>query len=136
MSNEQDKIKELEEKVENLEKEVEGAKGNSETACCCLAAIAAFILLGGGGSCDVNSATHSSTKKSNVLRHIENYQTNISPKIQEKYGDVCRFEPSCSEYAKQAVEKYGSVKGTLMATKRLAKCNPLMKEKDNYDPVD
>ena len=47
--------------------------------------------------------------------------------------DICRYEPSCSEYAKQAVEKHGQIKGSLMAATRLARCNPL--SKGGYDPV-
>jgi len=77
-----------------------------------------------------------STKQDSLLlKQIDNYQKNISPKIKEKLGKdkLCKYEPSCSEYAKQAIEKYGSIKGSYLATKRLAKCNPL--SKGGKDPV-
>ena len=70
-----------------------------------------------------------------LLDQIENYQTNIRPKIQEKIGNkkICRYEPSCSEYAKQAIIEKGSVKGLLMTMNRLIRCNPL--SKGGYDLV-
>lgn len=48
------------------------------------------------------------------------------------YG-YCRFQPTCSEYAYQAVEKYGIIKGGLMAFWRVLRCNPF--NKGGYDPV-
>lgn len=51
---------------------------------------------------------------------IRSYQLLISPLI----GPVCRFYPSCSEYAYQAIERYGLVKGGWLAGKRLLKCHP------------
>ncbi|MDD3288208.1 MAG: membrane protein insertion efficiency factor YidD [Alphaproteobacteria bacterium] len=39
-------------------------------------------------------------------------------------GRHCRFEPSCSVYADQAIKKYGAVKGCVMAFKRVCRCNP------------
>ena len=48
----------------------------------------------------------------------------------------CRFIPTCSAYAMEAIEKYGAVKGGLMAIKRISKCHPFhFKELDYYDPV-
>lgn len=46
----------------------------------------------------------------------------------------CRFIPSCSQYGYEAIEKYGSIKGTYMLTKRLLKCNQWNKS-NRYDPV-
>ncbi|OIP57255.1 MAG: membrane protein insertion efficiency factor YidD [Candidatus Levybacteria bacterium CG_4_10_14_0_2_um_filter_36_16] len=46
---------------------------------------------------------------------------------------ICRFEPSCSEYTYQAIEKYGTVKGTLLGLKRIARCNPL--SRGGHDPL-
>ncbi|MCX5707876.1 MAG: membrane protein insertion efficiency factor YidD [Candidatus Omnitrophica bacterium] len=46
----------------------------------------------------------------------------------------CRFWPSCSEYAKQAVSKYGILKGGTKATGRLLRCHPLS-GKSGYDPL-
>ncbi len=45
----------------------------------------------------------------------------------------CRFTPSCSEYSAQAIEKYGIIKGGLMASWRILRCNPW--NKGGYDPV-
>ncbi|MFR6394298.1 MAG: membrane protein insertion efficiency factor YidD [Oscillospiraceae bacterium] len=45
----------------------------------------------------------------------------------------CRYIPTCSQYALEAVEKYGAVKGTFLATKRILRCNPF--HKGGYDPV-
>lgn len=39
----------------------------------------------------------------------------------------CRFYPTCSEYAKQAIDKYGIIKGSFKAIKRIIRCNPLSK---------
>lgn len=45
----------------------------------------------------------------------------------------CRFYPTCSEYALEAVTKYGAVKGTYLAAKRVLKCNPF--NSGGYDPL-
>ena len=46
---------------------------------------------------------------------------------------ACRFAPSCSEYARDAVAKYGLLRGGLLAVKRLARCHPF--HPGGYDPV-
>jgi uncharacterized protein len=46
----------------------------------------------------------------------------------------CRFWPSCSEYAKQAISKYGILKGVILAAGRLLRCHPLS-GKSGYDPL-
>jgi uncharacterized protein len=45
----------------------------------------------------------------------------------------CRFYPTCSQYAIEAIEKYGSLKGGFMSIKRILKCNPF--HPGGYDPV-
>jgi putative membrane protein insertion efficiency factor len=45
----------------------------------------------------------------------------------------CRFYPSCSEYAKEAIEKYGLMSGIIKATKRILRCHPFCD--GGYDPV-
>ena len=57
------------------------------------------------------------------------YRLVISPLI----GSNCRFQPTCSSYALEALEKHGAVKGTALAVKRIAKCHPL--GGSGYDPV-
>ena len=46
---------------------------------------------------------------------------------------MCRFYPTCSEYTKQSIEKYGSLKGLLLGIKRILRCHPF--GKSGYDPV-
>ncbi len=46
---------------------------------------------------------------------------------------MCRFEPTCSVYAMQAVEKYGALRGSWLAIKRLFRCHPL--NPGGWDPV-
>ncbi|MGB9667740.1 MAG: membrane protein insertion efficiency factor YidD [Thermosulfidibacteraceae bacterium] len=60
---------------------------------------------------------------------IRLYKLLISPIL----GKNCRYYPSCSDYAIDAIRKYGPVKGLLMSIHRILKCNPL--SKGGYDPV-
>lgn len=64
-----------------------------------------------------------------LLFIINIYRRFISPVKSGK----CRFYPTCSEYAMQAVEKYGASKGMLMTIKRVLKCHPF--HPGGYDPV-
>ncbi|MCD8050453.1 MAG: membrane protein insertion efficiency factor YidD [Clostridiales bacterium] len=67
-----------------------------------------------------------------LLGLIGFYQKYVSPGLPPR----CRFIPTCSEYAKEAVEKYGAARGSLLAAKRMAKCQPLHRQKSiEYDPV-
>ena len=61
------------------------------------------------------------------------YQRLISPYLPQS----CRFQPTCSEYAKEAIEKYGIIKGVTLASKRLTKCHPIkfLGGSEGYDPV-
>lgn len=63
---------------------------------------------------------------------IKFYQRWISP-IFKSIGINCKYYPSCSEYMKQAIDKYGCLKGFLLGIKRLLKCNPF--SKGGYDPL-
>ena len=49
------------------------------------------------------------------------------------FGPGCRFQPTCSNYAKEAVNKYGIFKGSFLGIKRFLKCNPY--GCSGYDPV-
>ncbi|MBR6913695.1 MAG: membrane protein insertion efficiency factor YidD [Treponema sp.] len=60
---------------------------------------------------------------------IRFYQVCISP----LYPACCRFYPSCSNYALEAFQKYGPVKGVLLTSKRILRCNPFFE--GGYDPV-
>ena len=64
-----------------------------------------------------------------VLALISFYKKAISPYLRPS----CRYTPSCSTYAMEAVEKYGALKGSFMAIKRILRCNPFFP--GGYDPV-
>jgi putative membrane protein insertion efficiency factor len=55
---------------------------------------------------------------------IRFYQKFISPVIHILPGSGCRYHPTCSEYAVQAVKKHGAIKGVLMGFFRIVRCNP------------
>jgi hypothetical protein len=69
--------------------------------------------------------------KSIVLYLIRIYQNCISPIIGGRAA--CRFTPTCSEYAKQAIEKHGILRGGWMGVRRIARCRP--GGGFGYDPV-
>jgi uncharacterized protein len=56
-----------------------------------------------------------------LLLLLRFYRKAISPYL----GNNCRFHPTCSVYAMQAIEKYGALKGIWLAIKRIGKCHPL-----------
>ncbi len=58
---------------------------------------------------------------------------NIYQKIPFASHKQCRFIPTCSNYAKEAILTYGSIKGTYLAIKRVLRCNPF--GPSGYDPV-
>lgn len=68
--------------------------------------------------------------KSLLIKLIIFYRRAISP----NKAPCCRFIPTCSEYALEAIEKYGALKGTYLAVRRLLRCHPFSK-KSGYDPV-
>ena len=62
------------------------------------------------------------------------YQYTLSPLIVfVNRGRVCRFEPSCSHYAIEAIRTHGAMRGSWLAAKRLAKCHPW--GSSGHDPV-
>jgi len=65
-----------------------------------------------------------------LLAFIRLYQTTISRAMPV---NTCRFYPSCSHYGYQAIYKYGALKGSLMATWRVLRCNPF--NAGGHDPV-
>jgi hypothetical protein len=60
---------------------------------------------------------------------IKLYQISISPIL----GPACRFEPTCSEYAYQAISAHGFTRGGLLAIKRILRCHPF--NPGGFDPV-
>ena len=63
------------------------------------------------------------------IKLINFYQKHISSRT----NSHCKYYPSCSEYTKQAIEKYGSIRGLAKGTWRILRCNPF--SKGGYDPV-
>ena len=63
---------------------------------------------------------------------IKFYKKFISP-IFHFLGVECKYYPTCSQYALEAIEKYGLLKGSFLAGKRILKCNPF--SKGGYDPL-
>ena len=63
---------------------------------------------------------------------IKWYQKHISPWFETKNIN-CKFYPTCSEYTKQAIEKYGVARGLKKGIRRVLKCNPF--SKGGYDPL-
>lgn len=65
-----------------------------------------------------------------MLWLIAFYRRNISPYTPAS----CRFTPTCSQYAQEAITKYGALKGGWLALRRLLRCHPFYKG-DRHDPV-
>ncbi|MDQ3399796.1 MAG: membrane protein insertion efficiency factor YidD [Chloroflexota bacterium] len=64
-----------------------------------------------------------------VLGALRAYKRDVSPLL----PPACRYTPSCSEYAMDAVERHGVAKGLALAVKRVLSCNPF--SRGGYDPV-
>lgn len=67
-----------------------------------------------------------------MINMIRWYQKHISCWLEAK-NIHCKYYPSCSEYTKQAIEKYGAGKGMLLGIYRILRCNPF--SKGGYDPL-
>ena len=81
-----------------------------------------------------NTSTMPSTKVGLVagilILLIELYRYSLSP----IFGNGCRFDPSCSHYAQDALRKYGAWRGSIMSIKRVLRCHPW--HEPGYDPVE
>lgn len=64
-----------------------------------------------------------------VVTLIRIYQWILSPIL----GPTCRFEPTCSNYASQAIVQHGLIRGTWLAVRRIGRCHPL--GESGYNPV-
>jgi putative membrane protein insertion efficiency factor len=64
-----------------------------------------------------------------VVGFIRLYQRYISPLL----GSNCRFQPTCSQYTVEAVERYGVLKGLWLGARRISRCHPF--NAGGYDPV-
>ena len=65
-----------------------------------------------------------------LLALIRFYQKRISPGLPSR----CRYSPTCSQYAFEAIERYGALRGGWLALKRFLRCHPFSK-RDYFDPV-
>ena len=64
-----------------------------------------------------------------LIAFLKGYRLVVSP----LYGQVCRYHPSCSAYALEAVSEHGSIRGSWLAVRRLLRCHPWAS--GGYDPV-
>ncbi|MEO6606094.1 MAG: membrane protein insertion efficiency factor YidD [Aeromicrobium sp.] len=64
-----------------------------------------------------------------IIWFLKGYRYAISP----LYGQVCRYHPTCSAYALQAVETHGAIRGVYLAARRVMRCHPWAA--GGYDPV-
>ncbi|WP_078687317.1 MULTISPECIES: membrane protein insertion efficiency factor YidD [Atopobiaceae] len=67
--------------------------------------------------------------RSFLLLLIKGYKKYLSP----LFPPSCIYEPTCSQYALEAIEKHGALKGSWLAFRRIIRCNPF--HKGGYDPV-
>lgn len=68
-----------------------------------------------------------------MMKKIIIWVINLYQKTPINTHGYCKFTPSCSEYTKEAVEKFGVIKGLTLGIKRILRCNPF--GKGGYDPV-
>jgi len=64
-----------------------------------------------------------------LIALVRGYQLVLSPFL----GGACRFQPTCSAYAREAIERHGAWRGSLLAARRLSKCHPF--GSSGFDPV-
>jgi hypothetical protein len=67
--------------------------------------------------------------KSAALALLHIYRVAISPAL----GQTCRYEPTCSVYAQQAIQRFGVLRGSLLAVRRILRCHPFAR--GGLDPV-
>ncbi|MBQ9298150.1 MAG: membrane protein insertion efficiency factor YidD [Clostridia bacterium] len=67
-----------------------------------------------------------------LIELINFYKKSISPWL-EVNGIHCKYYPTCSQYSKEAIQKYGVLKGIILSIKRIIRCNPF--SKGGYDPL-
>ncbi len=67
------------------------------------------------------------------MKKVVLFLIGIYQKISKHTPAVCRFYPTCSEYTRQAIERYGIIRGGWLGIKRICRCHPL--NEGGYDPV-
>lgn len=68
-----------------------------------------------------------------IILFLRLYKFLVSPVLRIFFGEGCRYNPTCSEYAIEALERYGTIKGVGLGVQRVLKCHPL--GGSGYDPV-
>lgn len=68
-----------------------------------------------------------------LIGGVRLYQWTLSPMIVAVMGPTCRFHPSCSQYAIEALRKHGALKGSWLAIRRIVRCQPFCE--GGIDPV-
>jgi putative membrane protein insertion efficiency factor len=68
-----------------------------------------------------------------LIALVRLYQKLLSPLLNLMFGPRCRFHPTCSAYAVQALERHGALRGSALAARRVARCHPL--NDGGLDPV-
>lgn len=68
-----------------------------------------------------------------LIGAVQLYQWTLSPLIVAIMGPTCRFHPSCSQYAVEALRKHGALKGTWLTMRRIVRCQPFCE--GGFDPV-
>jgi uncharacterized protein len=76
----------------------------------------------------LNTNNHNLLVKGSLIL-IKFYRSAVSPYL----GARCRYQPTCSEYAEEALQKHGFIKGIALAARRVLRCHPL--GGSGYDPV-
>lgn len=87
----------------------------------------------GGFAASEESVSSSSWTVSAMTRLLNSYHLLLAPFLTAHSGLSCRFEPSCSRYARTAIARYGAWRGGYLALRRLARCHPWGSY--GYDPV-
>jgi putative membrane protein insertion efficiency factor len=86
-------------------------------------------------STEISAPTPAGLPARALLRAIRLYQATLSPALPALLGPACgcRFAPTCSHYAAEAIQRHGALRGAWLAVRRLAKCSPL--HPGGFDPV-
>lgn len=69
-----------------------------------------------------------------IVYFLKIYKRFVTPFFRQLFGNGCRYEPTCSRYAHEAVNRFGILKGGTLSIKRVLKCHPFTRS-SYFDPV-